>query len=30
MARIITKELAQKIVGKLEAVKIDSRSKAHD
>jgi hypothetical protein len=30
MARIITKELALKIVKKLEATKIDSRSKAHD
>ncbi len=30
MARIITKELAQKIVKKLEASKIDSSSKAHD
>ena len=30
MARIITKELALKIVKKLGATKIDSRSKAHD
>jgi hypothetical protein len=30
MARIITKELAQKIVAKLKASKIDSRAKAHD
>jgi hypothetical protein len=30
MARIITKEIAKKIVKKLKARKIDSRSKAHD
>src|SRR5437879_474611 len=30
MARISTKELAQKIVQKLEATKITTRSKAHD
>lgn len=30
MARIVTKELALKIVGKLSAVKIKSRSTAHD
>jgi hypothetical protein len=30
MARIITKELAEKIVAKLKARKIDSKSKAHD
>jgi hypothetical protein len=30
MARIITKELAEKIVAKLKAVKVKSRSKSHD
>jgi hypothetical protein len=30
MARIITKELAMKIVAKLQATRITSRNKAHD
>ena len=30
MARIITKELAEKIVAKLKGVKISSKNKAHD
>lgn len=30
MARVITKELAEKIVKKLKAIRINSRAKAHD